>query len=392
MAKLSEVCSKIGSGATPRGGKEVYCDKGISLIRSQNVLDYEFLYDGLAHINDEQASKLNNVAVEPEDVLLNITGDSVARVCIVPNDVLPARVNQHVAIIRKISGLIESKYLLYLLEFNKLRFLKMAEVGATRNALTKAMIEDFEFNLPDIKIQKKIVNILGVLDEKINLNIIINDNLEEIVELLFDQWFYQFEFLLENGDKFKSSGGNFKESSLGEIPTDFNVGTMKQIIKFSNGKKRPDENGEIPVYGGNGILDWVESSNYMNLIIIGRVGAYCGSLYLEPRSCWVSDNAIAAIPKQSKNYYAYQLLKKYNLNRMHIGSSQPLLTQGILNSIEVVLPQEKVIDSFNKLIEPVYKKIFQNRTETEQLKLLRDTLLPKLMSGEIDLDNLGISN
>ena len=156
MAKLSEVCSKIGSGATPRGGKEVYCDKGISLIRSQNVLDYEFLYDGLAHINDEQASKLNNVAVEPEDVLLNITGDSVARVCIVPNDVLPARVNQHVAIIRKISGLIESKYLLYLLEFNKLRFLKMAEVGATRNALTKAMIEDFEFNLPDIKIQKKI--------------------------------------------------------------------------------------------------------------------------------------------------------------------------------------------------------------------------------------------
>lgn len=98
--KLADICTKIGSGATPRGGKETYCDKGVSLVRSQNVLDFIFLHDGLAFINDEQAAKLNNVEVFDGDVLLNITGDSVARACMMNSAFLPARVNQHVAIIR----------------------------------------------------------------------------------------------------------------------------------------------------------------------------------------------------------------------------------------------------------------------------------------------------
>ena len=110
--KLSEICTKIGSGATPRGGKESYSEKGISLIRSQNVLDYKFSYDGLAHITEEQAEKLNNVEVRSNDVLLNITGDSVARACKVVSAVLPARVNQHVAIVRANEDVALSSYIL----------------------------------------------------------------------------------------------------------------------------------------------------------------------------------------------------------------------------------------------------------------------------------------
>ena len=98
--RLGDFALKIGSGATPRGGQGVYVDVGISLIRSQNVYNNYFSYDGLAFIDDRQAEQLRNVEVEPEDILLNITGDSVARVCQVPIEVLPARVNQHVAIIR----------------------------------------------------------------------------------------------------------------------------------------------------------------------------------------------------------------------------------------------------------------------------------------------------
>jgi type I restriction enzyme S subunit len=97
---LSNVCTKIGSGATPRGGKESYKKEGISLIRSQNILDFIFSNDGLAFIDESQAEKLDNVTIEARDVLLNITGDSVARVCQVPNEYIPARVNQHVAIVR----------------------------------------------------------------------------------------------------------------------------------------------------------------------------------------------------------------------------------------------------------------------------------------------------
>ena len=98
--KLGDICTKIGSGATPTGGANAYKTEGISLIRSQNVLDFTFSADGLAFIDDNQAKKLNGVTVEYGDVLLNITGDSVARACIVPKNVLPARVNQHVSIIR----------------------------------------------------------------------------------------------------------------------------------------------------------------------------------------------------------------------------------------------------------------------------------------------------
>ena len=100
MVKFKDICTKIGSGATPKGGKEAYCEEGISLIRSQNVLDFDFSADGLAFINDLQAEKLKNVIVEEGDVLLNITGDSVARACMVDKKYLPARVNQHVCIVR----------------------------------------------------------------------------------------------------------------------------------------------------------------------------------------------------------------------------------------------------------------------------------------------------
>ena len=175
--KLVDICAKIGSGATPRGGKEAYCDKGISLVRSQNVLDFAFSCDGLAYINDEQAKKLDNVEVFADDVLLNITGDSVARVCMMDPSYLPARVNQHVAIVRGLKNRVVSSYILYYLQWKKQHLLQLASAGATRNALTKGMIEQLEINLPPIDEQKKIVTVLDSLQNRIQLNQKVNDNL-----------------------------------------------------------------------------------------------------------------------------------------------------------------------------------------------------------------------
>lgn len=117
---------------------------------------------------------------------------------------------------------------------------------------------------------------------------------------------------------------------------------LSDFIEFKNGKKRPDTNGIYPVYGGNGILGNSSDSNYKNIVVIGRVGAFCGSVYFEPNNCWISDNAIAAksLPNSYINY-DYYLLKFLQLNKRHIGTSQPLLTQEILNKIEVLLPTLK---------------------------------------------------
>lgn len=174
---MVDICSKIGSGATPRGGKEVYCKDGVSLIRSQNVLDFEFSESGLAHINNEQVQKLKNVEVQADDILLNITGDSVARACMMEETFLPARVNQHVAIIRGEKNRVLSSYLLYFLQLRKEHLLQLTSAGATRNALTKGMIEQLELNLPPVSIQRKIVSVLDLIIKKIALNQEINDNL-----------------------------------------------------------------------------------------------------------------------------------------------------------------------------------------------------------------------
>jgi type I restriction enzyme S subunit len=140
-AVLADLTAKIGSGATPRGGKDVYLDDGIALIRSQNVYDSEFVWDGLARISNDAAHQLKGVEVKPNDVLLNITGASILRTCVVIPDVLPARVNQHVAIIRAKES-IPSRYLhLHLLQRKTKEFLLGLNAGGSREAVTKAHIE-----------------------------------------------------------------------------------------------------------------------------------------------------------------------------------------------------------------------------------------------------------
>jgi type I restriction enzyme, S subunit len=151
---IGDHASKIGSGATPRGGEEAYQATGITLIRSMNVRDGAFLRDGLAFIDDEQAAQLDGVVVEADDVLLNITGASVARVCRAPADVLPARVNQHVAIIRPTSTFNPPFLEQCLLSASvKERLLKIARAGATREAITKASIEQFRVIRPPREVQ-----------------------------------------------------------------------------------------------------------------------------------------------------------------------------------------------------------------------------------------------
>ena len=140
--RLGDICTKIGSGATPAGGKEAYKGGDYKLVRSQNVLDLKFSKEGLAEINDEQAKKLKNVTLCENDVLLNITGDSVARSCLVPKEILPARVNQHVCIIRCKDCIIPEFLNKLLIDDNYQDLLwNIAGSGATREAITKQQVE-----------------------------------------------------------------------------------------------------------------------------------------------------------------------------------------------------------------------------------------------------------
>ena len=164
--QLSEITTKLGSGSTPKGGKEAYQEEGITLIRSMNVHNGLFQYKELAHISKEQAAKLDNVTIEENDVLLNITGASVARSCVVPSKILPARVNQHVCIIRCNQCIAPEFLNKLLIDDNYQRLLwSIAGAGATREAITKQQVESLHIIMPPIEMQNQFADFVKQVDK-----------------------------------------------------------------------------------------------------------------------------------------------------------------------------------------------------------------------------------
>ena len=146
--------------------------------------------------------------------------------------------------------------------------------------------------------------------------------------------------------------------------------TLSDIIIFKNGKKKPDTEGTFPVYGGNGILGYVNDYNLIEGIAIGRVGVYCGSVYYSRKECWISDNAIQAINRDNSDLiYDYYLLKFLRLNERRIGTSQPLLTQEILNRIVINCPDIMQQRKIAAVLSAIDNKIELNTAINENLRL-----------------------
>ena len=160
---------------------------------------------------------------------------------------------------------------------------------------------------------------------------------------------------------------------------------LGEVIKFGNGKSRPASEGDIPIYGGNGVLGYCADSNYDGeTIVIGRVGAYCGATYYEDRAIWVSDNALSAKPKARNNAkYLYYFLKHMDLNQHAGGSSHPLVTQTLLNSIDVELVEDQneqkaiasVLSSLDDKIDLLHR---WNKT----LEAMAETLFRRWLDGK----------
>lgn len=192
VKKLGELCSKIGSGATPRGGNESYKDEGISLIRSLNVYNNEFRRKDLAYIDDEQAAALSNVTILEDDVLLNITGASVARCCIVPSDLLPARVNQHVCIIRPLDNVLVPIFLNKVLTniSYQIRLLALARSkGATREALPKSVVDSLLIPLPPLPLQHSFAQKIEQIEQQKAAIQKTITNLETLLAARIQYWF-----------------------------------------------------------------------------------------------------------------------------------------------------------------------------------------------------------
>ncbi len=373
--RLDHLCTKVGSGATPRGGDASYKTEGISLIRSQNILDFVFSKGGLAFIDDEQAKALLNVEIKEGDVLINITGDSVARVCQVPNDILPARVNQHVAILRTNQSKLNSEFLKYALltRQNKEMLLSLASTGATRKALTKTMLEEFEIYAPeDVELQSRIAFILSSLDDKIELNRRMNQTLEQMAQALFNHYF------VDNID-------------LDNLPYGWKSGKLGQMLELKYGKalkEKQRKNGNYAVVGSGGII------GYHNEFICGDKGVVVGRKGNSGAVTWLHEAFypidttfyVSDLLGTNGLYYYYFLLKSLNLKSLNSDSAVPGLNRNEAHHQEILIPDNKKIIEFNNLVTSFFDKIKINLKEIRTLTTIRDTLLPKLMSREIDVD------
>ena len=417
--RLRDVCVKIGSGATPRGGKEAYKGGATTLIRSQNIYNEGFHRDGLVYIDDDQSADLRNVEVKPNDVLLNITGDSVARCCQVAADVLPARVNQHVAIIRPEPKSLDPRFLRYVLvsqEYQS-RLLALASAGATRPALTKSMIEELDIPSPPLAEQKAIASILGSLDDKIELNRRMNATLEAMARALFQSWFVDFDPVRAKLEGRPPAAldpattalfpDSFEESELGLIPKGWKAKPLSELCQLGRGASpRPINdymNGEIPwikiadatAAGGPFLFETKENVKKEGAeksvavapgdLILSN-SATCGvPMFVELHGCihdgWLYFKNLRSISK----IYLFHVLIELAEHLIYIadGSVQKNLNTNLVGQQNVLVPPKAIAEAFDAQATVLFAKMRKNGLESRTLATLRDTLLPKLLSGEL---------
>ena len=324
------------------------------------------------------------------------------------NDVLCIEANE----------LVNSKYLYYMLSQDYFfDYMMSGSKGSKMPRGDKQQIMEFELDLPPLDKQKRIADILGSLDDKIELNNKINSNLESQAQALFKRWFVDFEFPDANGNPYKSSGGEFIDSELGGIPKGWKLGDLSFYCKIKSGfafKSSWWEDKGIRVVK----IKNIQSDNTLNLndcsfvsedkvacaikfkvvagdLVIAMTGATIGKFAIVPRTkeillvnqrvgkFFLGDTPIDKLP------FIYNLLKQDTIiteiiNRGQ-GSAQPNISPSDIETIHIIVPDNMNIDAYNNIAKPLFDTIINSNEETQKLINLRNTLLPKLMNNEIKL-------
>ena len=351
----------------------------------------DFSTENLAFINDDQAEKLNNVIVEKNDILLNITGDSIARCTVVPEEILPARVNQHVSIIR-CKNTEESKYVMYYLQYMKKYLLQISKVGGTRNALTKEAIGKLPIKISDDC--NKISKILDNIDQKIQTNNQINQELEAMAKALYDYWFVQFDFPDQNGKPYKSSGGKmvYNPELKREIPEGWGNSILGEFADLYQPKTISDkdmiEDGEYLVYGANGIIGRYSEYNHEDSMVTISCRGNCGIINITRPYSWITGNSMVVKPKDDiyNIDYISNLLLSLSISSVITGSVQKQLTRTSLVPLKVIIPNKEIIEKYRSITKASFEKRKSIQIEVEQLTQLRDWLLPMLMNGQVKVE------
>jgi type I restriction enzyme S subunit len=400
---LGAISLKIGSGATPAGGKAAYLParERWALIRSQNVFDRHFDDEGLAFISDRQAEQLASVTVQSGDLLLNITGDGVTfgRACQVPIGILPCVVNQHVSIVRVNQEQADPGFVLsYLTHPSVKRYIESFNSGGSRRAVTKGHIESFRLGLPPLAEQSSIAAVLGALDAKIEVNRGMNRTLEALASAIFNSWFVDFDPVVAKSEGRTPFGmsaemaelfpASFDGSQLGPIPTGWEFRPLREAVELGYGKSLPATSrraGSVAVFGSDGQIGWHDWALVKGPgVVVGRKGS-AGRVNWSQGDFFPIDTTfyVIRLPGGLPMAYLFRFLSKLDLEGVSGDSAVPGLNREVAYSLPILFPPTRLTAEFESAVNPINERVAINERESRTLAQLRDLLLPKLMSGEI---------
>ncbi len=316
------------------------------------------------------------------------------------------------------------KYVLYSCDFQK--YIQEYATGTTIKNMSLKAMREYQFKFPNITLQNKISNILSTIDKKIELNSQINDNLYELSQELFKRWFVDFEFPNSDGLEYKSANGTFKEVNGEQIPVDWQIMRLDEVAECQNGnafyKDGYDESGIMVVDLGNvninGSFIYTNADKYISqerLQVNHKYGKY--ELHKNDLVMVMTDRkaTMDLLGKTGKiyenkqyllNQRMYRIRSKINVNYLYtvlnsskildelkskaLGSVQKYVNTGHINELKILVGTDEIMEKFSQIVNPIFERIENNILENDSLQKLRDTLLPKLMNGEIDLENVEI--
>jgi type I restriction enzyme S subunit len=285
------------------------------------------------------------------------------------------------------------------------KWFKFHAIGATMPNLNEGIIRSFPLSIPPLAEQRAIAHILGKLDDKIELNRRMNETLEAMGRALFQSWFVDFDPVRAKmeGRPSTSSGqaipglpreiadlfpGRFEESELGEIPAGWSVKPLGELLELAYGKAMKADSrqqGTVPVYGSNGRIGWHDERLVAGPgIVVGRKGNP-GTVTWSPTDFFPIDTTFYVIPKRSCHslYFLFHSLRTHDLASLGADSAVPGLNRNLAYMNKQVVPDEPILAKFDAQVSALFQRLHQNGEESRTLAALRDTLLPKLISGEL---------
>lgn len=391
--RLGDVCEIYGRigfrGYTTNDLVDTPKEGAISL-SPKNIINGELNLDQCTYIKWDKYYESPEIMINPNEIIITKTGSSVGRTTFVRRVDHPMTLNPQLVVLKNISE--NAEFLSYYIKSALFQsVLKSIVVGSAIPTLSQKNLANLKINVPkEVDDQRRIASILSSLDRKIELNNKINADLEEMAQAIFKNWFVDFE-------PFKD--GKFVDSELGMIPEGWKVGTLFDIAEIFDKKRKPlsgnvrEKMDKIyPYYGATSCMDYVDDYIFDGIYtLIGEDGSVVkenGLPYMQYvwGKMWVNNHAHIL---QGKNGYStemiHALLSITNIKFLVTGAVQAKLSQGNMQKILVAIPPKNVLDEIRPVMDNLYKKIRLNTDENSRLSTLRDTLLPRLMSGELEV-------